>query len=71
MCTCIVQLRLHIFYLLLELLVLGNGGVCHIILALHTYIGQLNLYVVEFYLQILVVDFLCYQMFLAIHQTLC
>ena len=48
MCTCVVQLRLQIFYLLLKLLVFDSSGGDHIILVLHMYVGQLSLYVVDF-----------------------
>ena len=49
-CTCVVQLRLHIFYFLLKLLVFGsdNSGGGHVIFVLHTYVGKLSLYVIEF-----------------------
>ena len=63
--TCVVQLRLHIFYLLLKSFIFGSGssGSGHVILALHAYVGQLSLFVFEFCLQILIVDFLYYNTF--------
>ena len=69
--TCVVQLRLHIFYLLLKLFIFGSGGSALIIFALHTYISQLSLYIIEFCLQVFIVNFFCYKTFFAIHKALC